>query len=243
MIDFFSTLDGSLLPDLLRYHEDSPMIFSSGLFFVLFLLFLPIYGLLGLSKRTTTLRIIYVVCFSLFFYYKSSGFYVLLLMLATTSDFLIAQALSNTPKDSPNRKKWVALSMVINLGILSYFKYFNFLLDLVVQAFASIGGLMGMETVSTMQWEPWDIFLPVGISFYTFQTMSYIIDVYRGDIKPLRPLLRVVFSTAGGRAHCTSQRLHSTNTSPSVGYSWGIWARALPYPSGIIQKSRYFGLH
>ena len=106
MIDFFSTLDGSLLPDLLRYHEESPMIFSSGLFFVLFLLFLPIYGLLGLSKRTTTLRIIYVVCFSLFFYYKSSGFYVLLLMLATTSDFLIAQALSNTPKDSPNRKKW-----------------------------------------------------------------------------------------------------------------------------------------
>ena len=193
MIDFFSTLDGSLLPELLRYHEEAPMIFSSGLFFVLFILFLPIYGLLGLSKRTATLRIIYVVLFSLFFYYKSSGFYVLLLLLATTSDFLIAQALSHTPQGSPNRKRCVALSMIINLGILSYFKYFNFLLDLIVQAIAGIGGLMGMETASSLQWEPWDIFLPVGISFYTFQTMSYIADVYRGDIKPLKRWIDYLF--------------------------------------------------
>lgn len=193
MIDFFSTLDGSLLPELLCYHEEAPMIFSSGLFFVLFILFLPIYGLLGLSKRTATLRIIYVVLFSLFFYYKSSGFYVLLLLLATTSDFLIAQALSHTPQGSPNRKRWVALSMIINLGILSYFKYFNFLLDLIVQAIAGIGGLMGMETASSLQWEPWDIFLPVGISFYTFQTMSYIADVYRGDIKPLKRWIDYLF--------------------------------------------------
>lgn len=189
MMDYINSLDWSKIPDLLRYHMESPMIFSSGLFFILFLGFLPLYGLL---RKTTTLRIIYVVLFSLFFYYKSSGIYVLLLLFATTSDFLIAHQMSKT-SDQNMRKRWVALSILINLGILSYFKYFNFLADLITQGISSLGIAVGNETVSSLQWEAWDIFLPVGISFYTFQTMSYIIDVYRGDVKPLKRWIDYAF--------------------------------------------------
>src|SRR3712207_9426580 len=71
------------------------------------------------------------------------------------------------------KRKWlVALSLLIDLGLLGYFKYTNFFAGLVSQ-------------MINHNFQPWDIFLPVGISFFTFQSMSYTIDVYRGSLKPL----------------------------------------------------------
>ncbi|MBO4811404.1 MAG: MBOAT family protein, partial [Prevotella sp.] len=156
----------------LTYNPDEPLIFSSGLFLMLFLGFSFCYMLM---QHTRTLRLLFVTAFSYYFYYKSSGFYFFLLAVVTLSDFFIASILAK------HKSKWlVALSLLVDLGLLAYFKYTNFFAGMWAQMVGS-------------NFQPWDIFLPVGISFFTFQSMSYVIDVYRGDLKPLPSLLDYAF--------------------------------------------------
>ena len=154
---------------LLSYDPQAPMLFSSGLFLFLFAAFAFFYGFM---RRTPALRIWYVIAFSLYFYYKSSGIYFLLLIFAATSDFLIAQGIYRVR--SRAAKRWlVVLSVMVNLGMLGYFKYTNFLVDIANQMFGQ--GFLQFQ----------NIFLPVGISFFLFQSLSYTIDIYRGSLKPV----------------------------------------------------------
>jgi len=154
---------------LLSYDAQSPMIFSSGIFLFLFAGFALLYGAL---RRATSLRILYVIAFSLYFYYKSSGYYFLLLVLVAASDYAIGHALFRTAAPRA-RKGLVALSILLDLGLLCYFKYTNFLIEI-------FNGLTGTDWLEFR-----NIFLPVGISFFLFQSMSYTIDIYRGTLRPL----------------------------------------------------------
>jgi alginate O-acetyltransferase algI len=144
-----------------------------------------------LLRRHLQPRLLFVTLFSYYFYYKSSGFYFFLLAIVTVSDFLIARRIqtladrSLTEKGKERclrrRRKWlVALSLLIDLGLLGYFKYTNFFAGMV-------------SRMLDFNFQPWDIFLPVGISFFTFQSLSYTIDVYRGNLKPLPRLLDYAF--------------------------------------------------
>ena len=162
-------IDFSRLLSLLTYDPASPMIFSSGIFLWLFLGFSLVYCLL---HKADTVRIIFVTLFSYYFYYKSSGIYFFLLAIVTISDFYIAKKMAVRKS-----RLLLALSILIDLGLLAYFKYTNF--------FGSL--IMGSE------WHHLDIFLPVGVSFFTFQSLSYTIDVYRGNISPLNRLLDYAF--------------------------------------------------
>ncbi|RGM49734.1 MULTISPECIES: MBOAT family O-acyltransferase [Bacteroides] len=164
------------LRDVFVYDPQAPMIFSSGIFLWLFAAFILFYLFL---QRRTTARLMFVTLFSYYFYYKSSGTYFFLLAFVTVSDFLIARMMERATVRW-QRKTWVVVSLLLNLGLLCYFKYTNFLLDF----FASLTG----DTFIAM-----DIFLPVGISFFTFQSLSYTIDVYRKEIKPLTNLLDYAF--------------------------------------------------
>ena len=164
-------LDGipEKLQALLTYDASSPLIFSSGLFLFLFAGFMLVYSMF---RRAPMARIVYVILFSLYFYYKSSGIYFLLLIFAATSDYWIAKGIHAAR--STRAKRWlVVLSVAVNLGMLAYFKYTNFLIDIANQMFGQ--GFMQFQ----------NIFLPVGISFFVFQSMSYTIDIYRGQLKPL----------------------------------------------------------
>ena len=161
------------------------MIFSSGRFLFCALLFLPLYMLL---RRTTTLRIIYVSIFSLFFYYESSGEYVLILLFAATMDFFIGRAIGRS-EDEVYRKRLLLTSICVNIGMLSYFKYFYFLLDLGQMLLASLG----IVTEPAIPLEARDYFIPAGISFYTFQTLSYTADIYRREITPLKRWIDYLF--------------------------------------------------
>lgn len=167
----FSAADGltGKIQALFAYDAAQPLIFSSGLFLFLFAGFLLLYSAF---RRATTARVVYVILFSLYFYYKSSGIYFLLLLFAATSDFLIAQGIYRTQRR--RAKRWLAaLSIAVNLGMLGYFKYTNFLVDISNQLFGP--GFLQFQ----------NIFLPVGISFFVFQSMSYTIDVCRGQLRPL----------------------------------------------------------
>ena len=164
-------LDGipEKLQALLTYDASSPLIFSSGLFLFLFAGFMLVYSMF---RRAPMARIVYVILFSLYFYYKSSGIYFLLLIFAATSDYWIAKGIHAAR--STRAKRWlVVLSVAVNLGMLAYFKYTNFLIDIANQMFGQ--GFMQFQ----------NIFLPVGISFFLFQSLSYTIDIYRGSLKPV----------------------------------------------------------
>ena len=169
-------IDFSRLLEAFKYNPDAPMIFSSGIFLWLFAAFMVIYTLL---QHRNTARILFVALFSYYFYYKSSGTYFFLLAIVTVTDFVIAWLMDRTDVRW-KRKLWVILSVSVNLGLLCYFKYTNFLGGV-------IASLMGGEFTAL------DIFLPVGISFFTFQSLSYTIDVYRREIKPLTSLLDYAF--------------------------------------------------
>ena len=169
-------LDWSKLAEVLTYDPSQPMIFNSGLFLFLFLGFSLVYALL---QKKTTARLLFVTAFSYYFYYKSSGIYFFLLGIVTVSDFLLARQMAHTVAHW-KRKFLVVVSLCINLGLLCYFKYTNFFYEMLCPLWNG-------------SFEPLDIFLPVGISFFTFQSLSYTLDVYRGDLKPLSSLLDYAF--------------------------------------------------
>lgn len=135
-------------------------------------------------------RIIYVVLFSLYFYYKSSGGYAAIIILTATVDFLLGRKIAYAT--DKGKKAYLLLSLIFNLGMLGYFKYTGFLYNSFGPILYGIGDWFGwVET----PFEPrqFDIFLPVGISFFTFQSMSYVIDIYRGEIKPLTRWIDYLF--------------------------------------------------
>lgn len=169
-------IDTHRLWEVFTYNPQEPLIFSSGLFLFLFTAFVFIYSLLA---RTDRPKIIFVTLFSLYFYYKSSGIFFLLLLLATCVDFSLARLIfASTHKTT--KKVFLIASLAMNLGVLAYFKYSDFLLG----SFASIAGTT---------FDAGDIFIPVGISFFTFQSLSYTIDVYRGHLKPVSNILDYSF--------------------------------------------------
>jgi len=157
---------------LLQYDAAAPMLFNTGLFlwwFLVLMAFLPLF------QRKHTGKIIYLTAFSFFFYYKASGFYFVLLIISTLVDFYAAKWMYNANTRSKKRV-FLLLSIFSNLGMLAYFKYTDFF----------IGTLNSfLENPLAFQ----NIFLPVGISFYTFQTLSYTFDVYRDKLKPVNNIL------------------------------------------------------
>lgn len=161
---------------LFVYDADKPLLFNSGLFLMLFLVF---YGLYSLLQGRPKLRIIYTLVFSLYFYYKSSGQYLWILVLSTMIDYFLGKAIHQSQTEV-KRKIFLVLSLCSNLGLLGYFKYTNFL----IESFNQLSGTkLGFQ----------EIFLPVGISFYTFQTLSYSIDIYRKQIEPCNNIFDFAF--------------------------------------------------
>jgi len=158
------------------YNPKEPMIFSSGFFLFLFLGFIAVYSLV---YKHNTLKNIYLTLFSIFFYYKSSGLYFILLLITAVVDYNLAKQIART-EDNRKRTVFLVLSLVVNIGMLIYFKYTNFFLSIIYD-------------VVNKPFDPLNIFLPVGISFFTFQSLSYTIDIYRRNIEPVRDISEFAF--------------------------------------------------
>lgn len=164
------------LAGLVSYDAHSPMIFSSGLFWALFLLFMPVYALM---RRRLWQMIAFVVAFSLYFYYKSSGLFFVLLICTSLVDWSLSRLI---PMLETRRARLCCMwcSIALSLSILGYFKYANFF-------------LWNWNSMVGGNFQPLDIILPVGISFYTFQSISYVVDVYKGRIAPTATWLEYLF--------------------------------------------------
>ncbi len=185
------------LLNLFQYDKNSPMIFNSGFFLFLFAGFIIIYQFIYGKQK---LKIIYLTLFSFYFYYKSSGFYFVLLIISTFLDYYISLFITKSNSKTKN-KILLIISLIGNLGLLGYFKYTNFFIDIINNAIYYLNDVLlsigfSVEIFSTISATPiefYDIFLPVGISFYTFQTLSYTIDVYRGKLEPVKGIVDFAF--------------------------------------------------
>lgn len=151
-----------------------------------FAFFLPItfiiYWLLGKDLR---LQNIFLVVSSFVFYGWWSIYFLGLMILSASTDYIVGILLSKN-EDKRRRKMLLFASIAVNLSILFFFKYFNFFVDNFVSAFTLLGKSFDKPTLN--------VILPVGISFYTFQAMSYTIDVYKRTIEPTRdPIVYFAF--------------------------------------------------
>ena len=177
-----------LFSPFLNYSEH-PMIFTEYPFWIFFLFVLIGYGIVHSKMR---LRTIFLFLVSLYFYFKTSGFFFSILLFSTIADFYIGKAIFISKKEL-NAKIFLGISVSINLIILIYFKYAYFFAD----SFNSIIGsqwhpinhfaLFTNQVIGT-SFRVDQILLPIGISFYTFQTMSYAIDIYRKQLKPVKSI-------------------------------------------------------
>ena len=215
----------NFLHHIFAFNSDSPLLFTQFYFWAFFAIVYAVFALImdikpilnpSLKGRTFIskenspslqggtggrlrlhMRNVFLMAVSWFFYYKTSGLFLLLLLFVTLSDWLIARRIYKnlTAKRSIKAKLWLALSVIIDLGLLCYFKYAYFFTNVVnnmlgteldvFDLFAYIGN--GFSESGRFMVD--SIILPVGISFYLFQVMSYTIDVYRGDVKPVKNIL------------------------------------------------------
>ncbi|MGB0868526.1 MAG: MBOAT family O-acyltransferase [Flavobacteriales bacterium] len=156
------------------FYLDLAMLFNSFVFFI-FLVFIWVVFLSLKNKQKG--RVYWILFSSYLFYGYWEWKFLLLIFLSTIIDFLIGQKIEDSG-DEIKSKRWLILSMVLNLTILGFFKYYNFF----ISSFIDFGLLFNLKLSAPIL----NILLPVGISFYTFQTMSYSIDIYRKRIKAER---------------------------------------------------------
>ena len=152
------------------------MLFNS----LTFVVFFAIVVCLHYSVKNWKAQKSILLVASYLFYAAWNPPFVLLLWFSTVVDWFAAKNIESSTEKNKKRL-WLFVSLLVNLGLLGFFKYGNFAMESLSGAL----GLMGMKT----QWAAMDIILPVGISFYTFQTLSYSLDVYRGNLKTSRSFL------------------------------------------------------
>ena len=179
------------LKHVFLFEPNSPLLFTQFYFWAFFAVVFACFSLMH-SRRL--LRNAFLFFVSLFFYYKTSGLFVLILLFVTCSDFLIAKRIYRAPTQR-RRKAWLVLSVVIDLSLLCYFKYAYFITDVignifhteirVFDIFSWVGNILSGKDLFNVD----KIVLPVGISFFTFQVISYTADVYRRQVEPVKNIL------------------------------------------------------
>ncbi|MFD2565238.1 MBOAT family O-acyltransferase [Aquimarina rubra] len=179
------------LKDIFSFSEDFPLIFTQADFWIFFA---AIYFLYAIVYRKKSIRSAYLFAISLLFYYKTSGLFIGILLFSTVNDFFLGKAIYHS-KSIIVKKFLVAFSVIINLGTLCYFKYAYFFTESYNTLFNTDYQVINYLAQFANTWANADYFtvdtiiLPVGISFYTFQTISYSVDIYRKQIKPLNSII------------------------------------------------------
>ncbi len=180
---------------LFTYTEDHTLVFSNSHFWFFFagvLLVVHFY------RDKVFYRNLFLVVFSLFFYYKIDQIHMILLIISTCTDYYLGKEIYRYFEDKRKKTLFLVLSLVVNLGLLGYFKYSFFIVDSVNYYFGTDFVPVDHYAMFCNNWfgtnkDIFNLVIPVGISFYTFQTLSYSIDLYRGKIKPVNNMVDFAF--------------------------------------------------
>ncbi len=155
------------------------MVFNSLDFFIFLFIVFILYWLL--FKKSVKIQNILLLVASYVFYGWWDWRFLSLILLSTTVDYFVGIMIDSNVKQS-KRKQWLWISVLFNVGLLGFFKYYNFFVDSWIDMFS----MFGYQIKSTWTLK---VILPVGISFYTFQTMSYSFDIYYKKLKPTKDFL------------------------------------------------------
>ena len=180
--------------NLFTFDENHPLIFTQLDFWIFFLLVIAIFSYIHKFKLT---RSIFLFVASLFFYFKTSGLLVLLLFSSIVINYFIGKGVWNSVSIL-KKKAYVTLSVLFNILTLGYFKYAYFFTESfnemfhtkyeIFNVFAQIGNsVLGQGSFVDI------IVLPVGVSFFTFQSISYVVDIYRKEVKPVKNFFDYAF--------------------------------------------------
>ncbi len=180
------------IQEIFIYNPSKPLIFTRFYFWAFFAIVLLGYSLVYKNNKRS-MRSAYLFAVSIFFYYKSSGLFFFILLFSTVTDYYIGKAIYDSNK-LLIRRLLIALSLIINLSLLVYFKYSYFLTLSINEMFNTnfeVVNLMAQlaNDATGSHFDVDKILLPVGISFYTFQTISYSIDIYRKEVKPVNNII------------------------------------------------------
>ncbi len=165
----FNNIDFNKLFQLFVFDPHDPLLFSTSFFLFFFFALLIFYRLFAFNKN---LRIFTLILFSLFFYYKAAGVYFVILIASAVVNYYAGKFIAAIQPGKLSRRLVLYLALLLNLGALFYFKYTNFFIDIV-------------NSIHSGSFSPMDIFLPIGISFYTFKALSYVIDIYLESFEPV----------------------------------------------------------
>ena len=154
------------ITNLFLNDPNKPLLFHTGFFLFIFSVFLIGYSFVFNKQK---LRTIFIILFSFYFYYKASGVFALLLLFTVSADYLFSILITNQEKQS-YRRLILFIGIAFSLSFLLYFKYRNFFLE-------NLYSILGKE------FSPLALLLPIGISFYTFQSISYLVDVYKRKVE------------------------------------------------------------
>ena len=177
------------LSNLFSFDQAHPLLFTQFYFWAFFAL---VFAVFSLVHSKVLLRNAFLFAASLFFYYKTSGLFLLLLLFVIVYNFFAGKWLHKAKK---GRNAILILSVVVDLGLLAYFKYAYFITDLLNNLLGTefrvfdIFAWVGNQIVGGQTFHVDSIFLPVGISFFTFQAVSYIVDIKRERIEPVSNFL------------------------------------------------------
>jgi alginate O-acetyltransferase complex protein AlgI len=186
----FGDRGASFLADIFAFDKSEPLNFITLYFWGFFAFVLVVYSLI---YRNRVARNVFLFFVSIFFYYKSSGVFFLILVFSTIFDYAMGFLIDGA-STTFKRKLFAAFSISVNLGILVYFKYsyfftqsFNELFGMQVVYYNHFNAAMNAAFDTALDVDR--LILPVGVSFFTFQTISYAVDVYRRKVKPVNSIL------------------------------------------------------
>jgi len=240
------------ISQIFSFNEAKPLIFTQLDFWLFFLVVMILFSFL---HKNTLVRSIFLTVVSIFFYFKTSGLYVLLLGFSLLFNYGMGAWIGKQTKDVA--QKWIiGVSVFLNVALLGYFKYAYFFTDSfnelfhtdfqVVNQFALWGnGFFGEGSFVDK------IILPVGVSFFTFQSISYVVDIYRKEIKPLNNFFDYTFFVtffpqlvAGPivRARDFIPQIHNPFVLTKPDFSWAI----IQIVKGLIKKlvlADYIAIH
>ena len=227
----------SWISDIISYKPQHPFIFTSPAFWLFFLFVIAGYSLM---YRRLFLRHLYLFLVSIFFYYKTGGLFLILLILVIIIDFTCGILIHRSGKKI-SRRLFLLVSIVSNIGILAYFKYTAFIIN-------TINNLAGTDfkvydflasvsnTYLGTAFSITSIILPVGISFFTFQSLSYTIDIYRRKLDPVRNIVDFGFYVSFFPQLVAGPIVRASEFIPQLGQEFNVSKREFSHALFLILK-------
>lgn len=180
---------------IFSFDPNCQLLFTQHYFWIFFIM---VFAIFSFVHNKVLMRNTFLFIVSVFFYYKTSGWFTLILVFATLFNYVDGALIYHAKKEW-GKKTWLIIGLIINLLTLCYFKYSYFFADMihdlfgieikVINVFALIGDRIAGKPTFTVD----QIILPVGISFYTFQCISYLMDIFRERVAPVKNILNFGF--------------------------------------------------